>query len=76
MPIYDYECQECGEVAEIFLNSVDGNRPITCPACGSKKMQKLISAFQMLQTEARAPGRTCCGRTERCEMPPCSLDDN
>jgi putative FmdB family regulatory protein len=76
MPIYDYKCQECGEVAEIYLNSVDGSRPIACPACGSEKMQKLISAFQMLQTEARAPGTTCCGRMERCEMPPCSLDDN
>ena len=75
MPIYDYKCQECGEVAEIFLNSVDGNRTIACPACGSGKMQKLISASYMLQTEARAPGTTCCGRTGRCETPPCSLDN-
>ena len=47
MPIYDYKCQECGEVSEIFLNSVDGSQPICCPACGSEEMQKLISAFLM-----------------------------
>lgn len=75
MPIYDYKCQECGEVSEIFLNSVDGSQSIACPACGSEKMQKLISASYMLQTEARASGRTCCGGTERCETPPCSMDN-
>jgi len=73
MPIFDYKCQECGEVSEIFVNQA-GNKAIICPICGSEKMERLISASYLLQTETRAPGRTCCGRTERCETPPCSID--
>jgi putative FmdB family regulatory protein len=23
MPIYDYKCQDCGEISEIFLHGVD-----------------------------------------------------
>lgn len=73
MPIFDYKCQECGEVSEIFVNQAD-NKSIICPICGSEKMERLISASYLLQTETRAPGRTCCGRTEHCETPPCSIN--
>lgn len=75
MPIYDYKCQDCGEVSEVFLPSVDNARSMNCPACGSERMKRLFSGSYLLQTEARAPGRTCCGREERCETPPCSTGD-
>ena len=75
MPIYDYKCQECGVISEIFLHGVDNMKSIACPVCGSEKMEKLISASYLMQTEAKAPGKTCCGRAERCEMPPCSTGD-
>ncbi len=74
MPIYDYKCQECGRVSEIFLRSSD-NENISCPNCGSKNLKRLISASYMIRMNASMPGTTCCGRTERCETPPCSTDD-
>ena len=74
MPIFDYKCQECGKVSEVFVNNAD-SRSITCHTCGSDKMERLISASYVLQTEIRVPGTTCCGRTERCEAPPCSVGD-
>ncbi len=41
MPIYEYECQECGQVHEIMQKMSD--EPLTvCPKC-SGKLQKLIS---------------------------------
>jgi putative FmdB family regulatory protein len=75
MPIYDYRCQDCGKISEIFLNGVDNAKSIACPVCGSGRMEKLFSASYLLQTETRAPGKTCCGKAERCETPPCSTGD-
>ena len=74
MPIYDYKCRECGRVSEIFLRSAD-SEDIKCPDCGSKNLEKLISASYMIRMNASMPGTTCCGRTERCETPPCFTGD-
>ena len=74
MPIYEYRCLECGRVSEIFLRSLN-NQNVQCPACGSYKLDKLLSASYTLRTEVSTTGTTCCGRAERCEMPPCSVDD-
>jgi putative FmdB family regulatory protein len=74
MPIYDYRCHECGKVSEVFLRSFD-SPAIRCPHCGSERVKKLFSASYVVRGETRTPGTTCCGRTERCETPPCSTDD-
>ena len=74
MPVYEYECQQCGRVAEIFLRSTE-DQAVCCPGCGSKSMEKLVSASYLVKTDGRSPGKTCCGREERCETPPCSKDN-
>ena len=74
MPIYDYKCGECGKVSEVFLRSPD-SKDIKCPSCGSKNLERLISASYVVRMNAPVPGTTCCGRTERCEAPPCSAGD-
>jgi len=70
MPIYDFKCQECGKVSELFLRATD--QVAHCPDCGSDKMEKLVAASYMIKMGTTAPGTTCCGRTERCKTPPCS----
>ncbi len=41
MPIYEYECKECGQIAEVFQKFSD--KPLTlCKRC-SGKLHKLIS---------------------------------
>jgi putative FmdB family regulatory protein len=72
MPIYDFRCQECGKVSEFLLSSSSDSRTLDCPGCGSQHLERLISAPSLLRDKANSPGTTCCGRTERCEMPPCS----
>jgi len=74
MPIYDFRCRECGKVSEILVRSA-ADQAVRCPDCGSQSMERLISASYMIKMGASAPGTTCCGRTERCEMPPCSNGD-
>ena len=42
MPIYEYECEECGEIFEEFQSM--SAPPLTrCKLCGSKKVRKLVS---------------------------------
>ncbi|MBW1997419.1 MAG: zinc ribbon domain-containing protein [Deltaproteobacteria bacterium] len=72
MPIYEYRCRKCGHVSE-YLTDMNGDQVVSCKNCGSKGMEKLLSAPSLLsRTPERAPGHTCCGREERCETPPCS----
>ncbi|WP_038055459.1 FmdB family zinc ribbon protein [Thermodesulfobacterium hydrogeniphilum] len=42
MPIYEFQCEECGEIFEelIFGNDFEG---IVCKKCKSPKVKKLIS---------------------------------
>ena len=41
MPIYEYECRDCGERFEHLLRA---GEPPVCPACGSQNLEKQISA--------------------------------
>lgn len=73
MPIYEYRCLECGKISEILLRNPDSGS-IKCPVCGSENLEKLLSASYTIRMSGPTLGRTCCGRAERCEMPPCSQD--
>jgi len=75
MPIYEYKCREFGNVSEVLLRSVE-SEDVKCADCGSKDVERLISASYMISTAAPVSGSTCCGRTERCQTPPCSTGDN
>lgn len=46
MPRYDFECKKCNQVYEEFVQYDEkGKYPsVKCPACGSKKKKKLLSA--------------------------------
>lgn len=51
MPIYEYQCGQCGHTLESFEKMTDA--PLTdCPVCGKPALQKLISAagFQLKGT--------------------------
>ncbi len=51
MPIYEYQCGQCGHRLESFEKMTDA--PLTeCPVCGKPSLQKLISAagFQLKGT--------------------------
>jgi putative FmdB family regulatory protein len=41
MPIYEYQCQKCGEISEVFLTSGE-KQPVRCSVCKGK-LQKIIS---------------------------------
>jgi putative FmdB family regulatory protein len=41
MPIYEFECEQCGGRFEELVASVDA--AVACPSCGSARARKLIS---------------------------------
>lgn len=82
MPTYDYICEACWHKFEKFQSMSE--KPLKkCPECG-KGVRKLIgsgvgvvfkgSGFYETDYKKKSTfsGAACCGRTERCDRPPCS----
>ncbi len=45
MPLYEYECQNCGKVfEELVFTSSTPDEEIICPYCGEHRARKMISA--------------------------------
>lgn len=64
MPLYDFQCEECGATSEVLVASADETP--TCKACGSVNLKKLLSAPSSLSGVARTglpspSDTTCCG---------------
>ena len=43
MPIYEYQCEECGHKLEKLMKMSDP-APVTCPACEQPGLKKQVSA--------------------------------
>jgi len=71
MPIYEFRCKTCGHVSEFLMGTAGDTEIRTCKSCGGSALEKMISAASV-STHRRQPGHTCCGREERCSVPPCS----
>ena len=73
MPIYEYRCSNCRARVEVLVRG-GGDVP-ACPHCGGPLTEKLLSVpYVSSGRTARETGRTCCGRGERCDTPPCSVE--
>ena len=75
MPIYEYRCNNCGKISEFLVGVVREELEIKCNHCGSKELNKVFSRTGLVKSGhliASQGGKTCCGRTERCDVPPCS----
>ncbi len=44
MPIFEYECANCGRHFEKFVLSSQAASP-KCPVCGAENVKKVLSAF-------------------------------
>jgi putative FmdB family regulatory protein len=42
MPIYEFECEECGERFEELVAA--GAEAVACPECGSERTRRLMSS--------------------------------
>ena len=48
MPSYDYKCMKCNKkfTAILSIGEHDAGK-VKCPKCGRKKLEQLITAFQV-----------------------------
>ncbi len=58
MPIFEFECLECGVDFEKLVSRAAAVTDVTCPICGSRKIEQKISAFASLgsRSSAGSPG--------------------
>ena len=71
MPIYDYQCQACGEVFEVraTIKEKEAGLTLVCPKCSSHEARQRLTVVQTLHsgrefsrpvcTPNASPG--CCG---------------
>lgn len=45
MPLFEFECEECGERYEELLRSSSATDEVSCPKCGSARAHRLQSGF-------------------------------
>ena len=44
MPIYDYRCENCGTVYDVYHKVKEVEEDVVCPECESTKHTRLLSA--------------------------------
>jgi len=44
MPIFDFECQECGKKFDLMISNADKGKA-KCPECHSPKIKQMLSLF-------------------------------
>jgi putative FmdB family regulatory protein len=60
MPIYEYRCRKCGKIFEKIQKVNGGGNSLTCPSCGGKKPEKLLSSFS---SSKESDSSSSCGPT-------------
>lgn len=56
MPIYEYQCVDCGEEFERLVRSMFSKDTITCPTCGSDHVAKALSLIGASRGSAAGSG--------------------
>jgi len=59
MPIFEFKCRKCGEPFEVLFRSREDKASVACPKCGSKKAERLLSAFAGKIGNTSAGGAEC-----------------
>ena len=52
MPIYEYECSDCGEKFELRRGMTERDAEAVCPGCASKNSNRILSIFAMSPSSA------------------------
>ena len=69
MPIYEFQCTDCGEKKEILFRSNNEKIEMKCEKCGSKNLQRVLSSTSFAVTggsgsdasKATCQDNTCSG---------------
>jgi putative FmdB family regulatory protein len=63
MPLFEYECRDCGRQFEYLTRE---GQSAVCPSCQGEKLQKLLSVFAVGSTAAGSERATFPSGTGAC----------
>ncbi len=52
MPIYEYECRECGGKFDLRRSIAESDNEVKCPECGAENPRRVFSVFAMSPSSA------------------------
>jgi len=61
MPLFDYECKNCGNIFEELTSASTPDEEISCPACGKQEAMRLLSAPSIGGGNSLTSGTSSCG---------------
>jgi putative FmdB family regulatory protein len=59
MPLYEFECLDCGNEFESLVRKFSEIADVKCPACNSKRLEEKVSSFASV-SKAGASGAANC----------------
>jgi putative FmdB family regulatory protein len=59
MPLYEFECLECGVSFEMLVQRAGEISKVKCPSCESQKLEEKVSSFAA-GSKANASGASNC----------------
>lgn len=69
MPVFDYQCNDCGKLYDVYHKGKELVEDIVCPSCGGTGYKKMMSAPMVSMGSSSAPDNSssscdtgsCCG---------------
>jgi putative FmdB family regulatory protein len=58
MPIYEYQCKNCGQIAEILVRTSGEPQELHCKNCDSLEMTRLISRPGLIRSQGQTESGT------------------
>ncbi len=55
MPLFEFDCSQCGATFEKLVRRADAISEVSCPACGSTKVDEKLSAFASISKGSSTP---------------------
>ena len=74
MPIFDYQCKDCGTTYDVFHKVREVQEDILCPSCRSQNHQRLLSAPNFSTGSKASPDPCSSGSGCGCAGGACELN--
>ena len=53
MPIYEYQCKDCGAVTSAIVFKSEQEKGVCCAKCEGKNLSRMVSRFALHKTESQ-----------------------
>jgi len=68
MPLYSYECKDCGNTFDLLVGVTAKKAEMKCRKCGSENIEKRFSTFSMGESRSMSSGSDSSCPTGTCPL--------